>query len=261
MKKHLTILLFTGIFGFLSAQEKPASDTSSDDCFKQYMTLKASGRYEESDKWMVRFAELRPNDLRTKDYQLYHSDLQFLLLDNGNYTILPLKYSKKLNDKMQGRTNIPKDGTFLVIKKRYAIQHSCLTSDGKTLYFDSDMPGGFGKSDLYRMVKDGKGAWGKPENLGDKVNTEGDEIYPFYKENGRILFFSSDGHYGLGGFDIFIYALNDSGFGKVYNAGFPLNTRYDDFALIADPVATKGYFSSNREEGKKKHTFYSVIFH
>jgi hypothetical protein len=143
MKMLLTILLFTGIYGCLSAQVKPASDSSPDDCFRQYMVLKASGQYEESDKWMVRFAELRPNDLRAKDYQLYHSELQFLLQDNGNYTIIPLKYTKKLNDKMQGRTNIPKDGTFVVLKKRYAIRHSCLSSDGKTLYFDSDMTGGF----------------------------------------------------------------------------------------------------------------------
>jgi hypothetical protein len=261
MKMLLTILLFTGIYGCLSAQVKPASDSSPDDCFRQYMVLKASGQYEESDKWMVRFAELRPNDLRAKDYQLYHSELQFLLQDNGNYTIIPLKYTKKLNDKMQGRTNIPKDGTFVVLKKRYAIRHSCLSSDGKTLYFDSDMTGGFGKSDLYRMSKDGKGIWSKPENLGDKVNTEGDELYPFYKENGHILFFSSDGRYGLGGFDIFIYAINDSGYGKVYNAGYPLNSRYDDFALIADPVVTKGYFSSNRVQGTKKQSLYSVIFH
>ncbi len=225
------------------------------------MALKAVGRYEESDKWMVKFAQLKPNDLRTKDYGISHSELKFLLMDNGNYTITPLKSTKKLRDKMLGCTKIAKGRTFMILRKRYSIKHSCLTTDGRTLFFDSDMPGGFGKSDIYRISKNKKNEWGLPENLGDRINTEGDEVFPFFKEEGQILFFSSNGRFGLGGLDIFIYAINYSGFGKVYNAGFPLNTRYDDYALIADPQVTTGYFSSSRNEGKKKSALYSVIFH
>lgn len=226
------------------------------------MALRSKGQYDESDKWMSKFAELRPNDLRTKDYNLYRSELNNLLIDNGNYTIVPLKYIQSMKIKRQiGRSSINKDGTIVTMMKRYAIKHPFLISNGKTLYFDSDMPGGYGKSDLYRITRLKDGSWGKPENLGDKINTEGDEMYPFYKENGQILFFSSNGRYGLGGLDIFIYALNLSGFGKVYNAGYPLNSRYDDFALSTDDRVKQGYFKSNRNKGKGSGDLYSVIFH
>jgi len=222
-----------------------------------------------------------------------------LKVDNGNYTITPMKPNKSLNDQYNnGRASISKYGSlmaftrchykikgmkkilerqiffrnlvkgkwsapkpFLLNSENYSVGHPCLSSDGKTMYFDSDMPGGFGKSDLYRISRNDNGTWGKAENLGSKINTEGDEMYPFFKEDGQILFFSSNGRFGLGGLDIFIYALNLSGFGKVYNAGFPLNTRYDDFALNADPVLKKSYFISNRSKGKGKGDLYSVIFH
>ncbi len=222
-----------------------------------------------------------------------------LKVDNGNYTITPMKSNKSLNDKYNnGRASFSKYGKLMAFTRSrykikgmkkilecqiffrslvqgkwsapepfplnsstYSVGHPCLSSDGKILYFDSDMPGGFGKSDIYRISRTKSGTWGKPENLGSKINTEGDELYPFYKEDGQILFFSSNGRGGLGGLDIFIYALNLSGFGKVYNAGFPLNTRYDDFALNEDSELKKSYFISNRSEGKGKGDLYLVVFH
>ena len=262
MNKLLTIILCFGICVNLFAQERSIGDTSPETYFKYYMELKTKGKYEESDKWMNKFAELRPNDLRTLDYKEYRSDLKFLMLDNGNYTIAPLKFIKSLKIKKQiDQSGILKDRSIAVLSKSYAIKHPYLTPDRKILYFDSDMPGGYGKSDIYRISRKKDGSWGKPENLGDKVNTEGDELYPFYKEEGQILFFSSNGRYGLGGLDIFIYAINFSGFGKVYNAGYPLNSQYDDFALTADDHIKQGYFKSNRSKGKGSVDLYSVIFH
>jgi len=142
----------------------------------------------------------------------------------------------------------------------YSVGHPCLSADGNTMYFASDMPGGFGKADIYRITRDANGTWGKAENLGSKVNTEGDELYPYYKEDSHILFFSSNGRYGLGGLDIFIYAVNSSGAGLAYNAGAPLNTQYDDFAVIADDKVEHGYFTSNRRDGKGGDDLYSVTF-
>jgi hypothetical protein len=262
LKNLLFTILFTGISICLSSQVNSSGEASSEEFYKTYMDLKAKGKYDESDKWMIRFAELKPNDLRTKDYNLYRSELKNLMLDNGNYTIVPLKPIKSLKISLQIRHfGIIKEGSYSAIRKRYSIKHPFMTSNGKTLYFDSEMPGGFGKSDLYRLSKNNDGSWGKPENLGDKVNTEGDELYPYYKEEGHILFFSSNGRYGLGGLDIFIYAINFSGYGKVYNAGYPLNTRFDDFALSTDDLVKQGYFKSNRNKGKGRGDLYLVTFH
>lgn len=148
--------------------------------------------------------------------------------------------------------------SFSVNNAGYEVGHPCLTQDGKTMYFVCNMPGGFGGADIYRVTKGDKGEWSKPENLGNKINTEGDEVFPFVEEKNGILFFSSNGHFGLGDLDIFMCAMNGAAFGRVYNAGAPLNTKYDDFAVITDSMATKGYFSSNRAGGSGDDDIYSV---
>jgi len=153
-----------------------------------------------------------------------------------------------------------KPESFYLNNKNYSVGHPCLTEDGNTMYFMSDMPGGFGKTDLYKITRKDKGGWGKPENMGAKVNTEGDEMYPFFEENNNILFFSSNGRFGLGGLDIFVYAINDSGYGRAYNVGFPLNSQYDDFAVVVDRKMSLGYFTSNRKGGKGDNDIYSVKF-
>lgn len=139
----------------------------------------------------------------------------------------------------------------------YSVGHPCLSADGKTLYFASDMPGGFGGVDLYKMavLKDGK--FGLPINLGDEINTEGQEMFPWISAEG-VLFFSSDGHVGLGGLDIFAMAPDRNGnFKKRINAGKPVNSSRDDFALIMNADNTTGYLSSNRENGTGDDDIYS----
>lgn len=150
-----------------------------------------------------------------------------------------------------------KSESFELNNPDYSVGHPSLTADGKTMYFISDMPGGFGGADIYRVVKDDKGEWGKAENMGNKINTEGDELFPFYQESNDILLFSSNGRYGLGGQDIFICTLNGTETGRVYNAGYPLNTQYDDFSAVMDADMHKGYFSSNRTGGTGGDDIYS----
>ncbi|HEY5592245.1 MAG TPA: hypothetical protein VIK55_14665 [Paludibacter sp.] len=140
----------------------------------------------------------------------------------------------------------------------YSVGHPCLTSDGKTMYFTSDMPGGYGGTDIYKTTKDGTGEWGIPVNLGDKINTEGDEMFPFLEDKSGTFFFSSNGRFGLGGLDIFISTMNGSEFSQPYNAGSPLNTQYDDFAAIVDGKMDKGYFSTNRIGGSGGDDIYSL---
>ena len=118
------------------------------------------------------------------------------------------------------------------------------------MYFASDMPGGKGGVDIYKATMTEDGIWGETQNLGDKINTEGNEMFPFIHTDGELLFFASDGHLGLGGLDLFTVQVKENGFGKVENLGIPVNSTKDDFSLILDQEMKNGYFASNRTEGK-----------
>ena len=139
----------------------------------------------------------------------------------------------------------------------YSVGHPALSPDGNTMYFSSDMPGGIGGVDLYITHKDSNGIWSKPKNLGTTINTEGDEMFPFFHEKGNYLFFASDGIPGLGGFDIFIANIIDSTtFSEPANPGVPVNSNFDDFSMILNPNESAGYFSSNRPEGNGSDDIY-----
>jgi outer membrane protein OmpA-like peptidoglycan-associated protein/tetratricopeptide (TPR) repeat protein len=130
----------------------------------------------------------------------------------------------------------------------FSVAHPALSPDGKRLYFSSDRPGGFGGRDLYYSSFE-NGQWGAPVNLGPAVNTAGDEVFPFAAADGK-LYFSSDGHFGLGGQDIFWSREQDEGlWGKPENLGYPINTEHDDFSFILAPDGAAGYFTSNRPGG------------
>jgi len=147
---------------------------------------------------------------------------------------------------------------FTYNNEAYSVGQPFLTADGKTMYFTSDMTGGYGGSDLYKTTSDGKGTWSKPENLGSGINTESDEMFAFVEEKSGTLYFASNGRFGLGGLDIFVSPKSGSGFGDPENAGVPLNSRSDDFAIIVDATTNKGYFSSNRPGGSGDDDIYSV---
>lgn len=328
----------------------------AEDYYNYAKVLRSNGKYYESEMWMNKFSELKPNDLRVKDYLTNKNELNNLLSDHGNYIITTLKmntdaldfgtnyfnekivfastkesgklisrkynwtgkpywdlyiseikddqlknikrFDKKLNDKLHdGPASFSNNGTFMAITRNhyndkskdkvvelqihfcklidgkwskpepfflnnedYSVGQPCLTKDGNTMYFTSDMPGGYGKTDIYRISKDLNGGWGKPVNLGENINTEGDEMFPFIEETSNILFFSSNGRFGLGGLDIFVYSVNKFNNSRAYNAGSPLNTRFDDFAAIVDFKQYKGYFSSNRSGGSGGDDLYALRF-
>ncbi len=134
--------------------------------------------------------------------------------------------------------------------------HPALSPDGKILYFVSDMPGGYGQSDIYKVKINDNGTFGKPQNLGTAVNTEGKETFPFVSDHNEI-YFSSDGHPGLGGLDIFTANINNDGsIGKVENVGQPINSPSDDFAFMIDSESRNGFFSSDRPGGKGSDDIY-----
>ena len=316
-----------------------------EDYFNYSMILKANGKYDEAIKYMQKFSDLKPNDLRSIDYANNLYKFENLKADDGTFKIEHLtfnndaedfgttyykekivfsssrsttsmidrkynwtgkpfwdlfiadvdsgelknvqKFNKKMNSKNNdGPASFSKDGSFMAFtknkshdrskdkvvelqiyfstldgkkwskpeafslnQKEFSVGHPCLSADGKTMYFSSDMPGGFGGTDIYRTSKNASGEWQKPENLGNKINTESDELFPFYEENNEVLFFASNGRFGLGGLDIFMSKMHNSVCGIAYNAGFPINTKSDDFAMIVNDKMNCGYLSSNRVDG------------
>ena len=127
--------------------------------------------------------------------------------------------------------------------KEYSIQNPSISKDGKTLYFSSDMPGGLGGHDIWKVSVDGD-TYGTPENLGANVNTEANESFPSIQDD-NVLFFSSNGRQGFGGYDVFKQNTNTSE--KSTNVGEPVTSQKDDFAFSYNLQKNVGYFSSNRE--------------
>ena len=124
----------------------------------------------------------------------------------------------------------------------YSIGHPAINAAGTVIYFASNMPGGYGGSDIYTStLRDG--VWQQPVNAGPKINTSGNELFPSIDEHGN-LYFSSDGHGGLGGLDIF--KTDHQGQGQPFNIGYPINSQGDDFSLVWKRNSSTGYFSSNR---------------
>ena len=133
-----------------------------------------------------------------------------------------------------------------------------ISSDGKTLYFVSDRQGGFGGYDIYRSIKNDKGEWGTPINMGPSINSKGNEKAPFIHPDGKTLYFSSDGWTGLGGYDIFYSRMNDNGiWSKPKNLGYPINSPDDEVGFFVSTDGTKGFFASNKYNGKGGWDLYS----
>ncbi|WP_431367691.1 OmpA family protein [Kordia sp.] len=139
----------------------------------------------------------------------------------------------------------------------YSVAHPALSVDEKKLYFASDMPGTVGQSDLFVVDINDDGTFGEPKNLGKGINTEARENFPFISKDNE-LYFSSDGHVGLGGLDIFVMRLDDEE-QIIYNVGEPVNSPVDDFSFIINTKTKKGYFASNRDGGQGDDDIYSFV--
>ncbi|QCK16939.1 tetratricopeptide repeat protein [Mangrovivirga cuniculi] len=137
----------------------------------------------------------------------------------------------------------------------YSTNHPYFNSTEQKLYFSSDMSGGYGGFDLYYSSFN-NGKWGKPVNLGSLVNTKGNESYPY--KNGNSFYFTSDGHTGLGGMDIYSVIAIENEFSNLKNLGYPVNTNFDDFGLVLFNEGQKGYFSSNRNKNALDDDIYHL---
>jgi len=179
--------------------------------------------------------------------------------DQGYYYLTQTPHKSEVRGEKHIRIQIldekfqPSNINFEFNNPGYNVGHISFSHDYKKMYFVSNMPGGLGGSDIYYCVKQSNGKWSPPVNF-KEVNTPFDEMYPFEDKYG-ILYFSSNGHIGLGGMDIFSYRN-----GKVENFGMPVNSSSDDFALtFSEP--RKGYFSSNRKDQVDRiYLFEQIVF-
>ena len=176
---------------------------------------------------------------------------------NGDQTVL-LKIFKATKDK-HGKWGNVQEMPFN--SNIHSVAHPALSPDGKYIYFSSDMKGTLGSSDIYR-AKILKNGYGKPENLGELINTSGRESFPFLSDD-NILYYSSDGFPGLGGLDIYAVKLDEEGnpITKPVNIGRPANSAEDDFCYVINSKTKIGYLTSNRPEGKGSDDIYSFYEH
>lgn len=137
-----------------------------------------------------------------------------------------------------------------------------ISADGNSIFFTSDRPGGYGGRDIYKSEKDEGGEWGKATNMGSLINTAFDEDAPFIHPDGVTLFFSSNGHKTMGGFDIFYSTLTEDGvtWQAPVNVGYPVNSPDDDIFYVVSPDKSKAYYSSFKENGLGEKDNYMITF-
>ena len=173
-----------------------------------------------------------------------------LLYDKEKFSNLKIFTSKLENEKWSAPEPIS------INLANYSMGHPAISPDGTKLYFTSDMPGGYGATDIYVVDILGDGLFGKPINLGNTINTEGNEMFPFVTENN--LYFSSNGHLGLGLLDIFMVNLKSNDL-VVINMGKPINSNFDDFAFVYNEEINRGFLSSNRPGGVGDDDIYTFF--
>jgi len=191
---------------------------------------------------------------------VYTNDLQTVYFTRDNY------YDKDLRKDGEGMTNLAMFKADVVApgewanvvempfnNPNYSVGHPALSPDNKTLYFVSDIPGGYGQTDIFKVSVNGDGTYGSPVNLGAQVNTAGREMFPFMADN-NVLYYSSDRAGGMGNLDI--YAVRLDGKSAPINLGMPINSFNDDFAFLKNRGDDYGYFSSNRSGGKGDDDIY-----
>jgi outer membrane protein OmpA-like peptidoglycan-associated protein len=173
-------------------------------------------------------------------------------LDDQNVIRLKIYRAKVDGEKFKDEEEL-----ISINSESFSTAHPSISKDGKCLYFASDRPGGLGGMDIYSVELENGLPKGEPVNMGDKVNTSQHEAFPYFHSEENLLFFSSEGHSGLGGLDIFVAKLSKEGTAKkTENLGAPINSLVDDFSFISNNNQTQGYFSSNREGGKGSDDVY-----
>jgi len=244
-----------------------------------------------ADEQMLIYTTRRPGGLcgeRTADGGFYEDIVVSYKIDDKTWT-KPKSLSDNVNTcGHEASINLSPDGQILILYKdeeggniyysqwdgrnwsipmtfgsdvntKYWETHACLSPDGNTLYFVSDRPGGIGGRDIYRVVKLPNGKWSKALNLGYPINTPYDEDGVFMHPDSKTLFFSSNEHSSMGGFDIFYSVMDENGkFTEPINIGYPINTTDDDLFYVTSPDGKRAYYSSVQEGGYGDKDIYMI---
>ncbi len=230
---------------------------------KPFLDIYQANRAEENELEAVSLFNKKLNKRFHEGPVCFNADETIMVATTNNYRgkgengVLKLKLVIRYweNNKWKKVANFPYNST------EYSVGHASIGKDGQWLYFASDMPGGIGGVDIYKVAMHSDDTFGEPINLGNKINTEGNEMFPFIHEN-NLLFFASDGKVGLGGLDVFVAKIDTKGkVSKSQNFGVPINSPKDDFSFVLDAEMASGYFASNREEGKGDDDIYSFKLH
>ncbi len=243
-----------GVVGYSDEIEaaQRASEKKKKTKVEVYNKASVSNRYHEGPVSLDRLQ----NDL----YMTRSNYTKKAKIEKGENNEVNLKIVK-MAFVMDGSKNEGEYGSVMVnnttfSSDNYSVAYPAISHDGKYMVFASDMPGGYGGLDLY-VAENVNGMWSNPINLGDLINTPGNEGYPFMMSTG-VLYFSSDGHFGLGGYDLYESKLGDDGyFQSPVNLRAPMNSNYDDFGFWMNDTYTKGFFTSNRPSDYGDDDIYS----
>ncbi len=205
----------------------------------------------EDGSWSRRRNLGRPlNTIQNEGAQTISADGRFMFFTACNrpdgYGMCDLYFSRK----RKGKWTIPSNAGS-PLNTTFSEKHPALSADGRIIFFASDRPGGKGGLDIYMSSGTEKRAWTVPVNLGDKINTPGNEQAPFIHPDGKTLYFTSDGHKNLGQSDIFMSRSDEEGtWSDPVNLGFPINTHNNELGLIVNSSGDKAYFASDRHSGE-----------
>jgi len=185
--------------------------------------------------------------------------------ENGNYFIYNVNSDDFFNDlfvSQLGKRSFmpPKVFDSKEVNMKSAETGATLTNDGERMYFSSDREGGLGGFDIYMVQRLPNGKWGVPKNIGEPINTAKDEKYPILIDNGQTLYFSSNGHQGMGGLDIFKSFNKEDKWGKPKNIGYPVNTVDDDYNISFAKNKRHAYIAANREDSYGDLDIYRITF-
>ena len=232
-----------------------------------YKTQRLSGKRSSMVMGLERF-DSKINSKFHESTPVFTKDGKTVYFTRNNYTDGTIRTDKKgttllkiykatlQNGEWNNITELPFNSN------QYSVAHPALSSDESKLFFASDMPGTKGMSDIYYVNIEGANKYSDPVNLGDLINTEGRETFPFVSDS-DVLFFASEGHQGLGGLDVFVSLPDTNGdnnlnYSAPINIGRPINSPGDDFSFIIDESTNLGYFTSNRNGGVGDDDVYSL---
>ncbi len=231
----------------LFTSRRPTSQKGKiDDLTGHYFEDTYIARKDTNGRWLS--PALFSSQLRIAPKKLHMATVA--MSNDGNTLFIyrdgAILMSKKSNGNWGDPQDLSKDIKQL---KNYFVPSVFITDDGSKLLMVSDVKGGQGGRDIYMCTKDSKGTWSEPKNLGPEINTKEDEDSPFMLPDDKTLFFSSKGHGGLGGYDIFVSHLENGKWSRPQNLGAPINSAADDIYFSYDENDKKGYFSSSRIKG------------